>query len=520
MNNVESKLGLLAAAVIPSACGLVSCAAEAKEQKPLNVIYIMTDDHSYQTISAYDRRYIHTPNLDRIADEGMLFRNAYVANSLSGPSRACLLTGKHSHMNGFTDNRCVFDGNQQTFPKLLQEAGYQTAIVGKWHLVSEPTGFDYWNILPGQGIYYNPAFSEMGESRQYEGYATDITTDLAFDWMSNKREKDKPFCLLLHHKAPHRTWMPNVEDLGAFDGRDFQLPDNFWDDYEGREGAAHQRMGIMDDMDVIYDLKMTDRECEIIGEIPHLENYGRNILNTLSAEQREKWDAYYQPVIEDFKSREMDREEFARWKFRRYMTDYLGCIKSVDDNVGRLFEYLEDNGLLDNTVIIYTSDQGFFMGEHGWFDKRFMYEESFRTPLMVRMPDRRGVRGESSLLVQNIDNAPTILELMGVSIPGDMQGESMVPILKGESTEGWRGSLYYHFYENMDEHRVSKHYGVRTDRYKLIRFYDPVDTWELYDMESDPREMKNVYNDPGYADALAEVEAELKRLKELYQDQV
>lgn len=501
--------------------GCTSCNEGAKGKKPLNVIYIMTDDHSYQTISAYDKRYIDTPNLDRIAREGMLFRNAYVANSLSGPSRACLMTGKFSHANGFTDNSCVFDGSQQTFPKLLQEAGYQTAIVGKWHLVSDPTGFDYWNILPGQGIYYNPDFIEMGEKRKYEGYATDITTDLALEWMDGKRDKDKPFCLLLHHKAPHRTWMPNLKDLGEFDGNDFPLPDTFFDDYAGREGAAHQKMSIIKDMDVVYDLKMADREGEITTGTPWLANAGRGMLNTMNEGQRAVWDAYYDPIIADFKSRSMSGEELADWKFQRYMKDYLGCIRSVDDNVGKVLKYLEDNGLLENTVVIYTSDQGFYMGEHGWFDKRFMYEESFRTPLMVRMPGGKAPKGaESPMFVQNIDNAPTILELMGVDVPADMQGASFVPILEGKEPGNWRKSLYYHFYESNDEHAVSKHYGVRTDKYKLIHFYDPIDVWEMYDMTNDPEEMKNVYEDPGYAETLEEMQTELKRLKELYQDPV
>lgn len=516
-NTGYGKIGLAAVATI---AGFNSCAKNS-ESKPLNVIYIMTDDHSYQTISAYDNRYINTPNLDRLAHEGMLFRNAYVANSLSGPSRACLLTGKHSHANGFTDNTCTFDGSQQTFPKLLQEAGYQTAIVGKWHLVSDPTGFDYWNILPGQGIYYNPDFIEMGEKKKYDGYATDITTDLALEWLDEKRDKDKPFCLLLHHKAPHRTWMPNLKDLGEFDDKDFALPDNFFDDYAEREGAAHQRMSILKDMDVVYDLKMVDKEGEITTETPWLANAGRGMINALKEDQRAVWDAYYDPVIADFKSRKMNEEELANWKFQRYMKDYLGCIRSVDDNVGKVYKYLEENGMLDNTVIIYTSDQGFYMGEHGWFDKRFMYEESFRTPLIVRMPDGKSPKGaQSSLFVQNIDNAPTILELMNVGIPEDIQGESFVPLLKGEQPKDWRKSLYYHFYESTDEHAVSKHYGVRTDKYKLIHFYDPIDIWEMYDMGKDPSEMKNIYGDPEYAEVLKEMQAELKRLKELYQVEI
>lgn len=498
--------------------GFSSCSEVQKSTKPLNVIYIMTDDHSYQTISAYDSRYINTPNIDRIANEGVLFDNAFVANSISGPSRACLLTGKFSHINGFIDNASVFDGSQQTFPKLLQKAGYQTAIVGKWHLESEPTGFDYWNILPGQGIYYNPDFIEMGQDKKYDGYVTDITTDLAMDWMSNKREKNKPFCLLLHHKAPHRTWMPNLNDLGEFDSTEFPLPATFYDDYNGRNGAANQKMSIIKDMNLIYDLKMADKEGEVKTDNPGLDKAGRDMPNTMNPEQREEWDAYYNPIIENFKSRKMTGNELAEWKFQRYIKDYLGCIRSVDDNIGRLFEYLEKNGLLENTVIIYTSDQGFYMGEHGWFDKRFMYEESLRTPLMIRMPKGVGVRGKNSQMVQNIDNAPTILDMMGVEIPDDIQGASMLPMLKGESTDDWRKSIYYHFYESQDDHQVSNHYGVRSERYKLMHFYDPIDAWEMYDLESDPNEMKNIYNDPSYADVREQMHTELKRLKEKYKD--
>lgn len=491
-----------------------------KTPQKLNVIYIMTDDHSYQTISAYDKRYISTPNIDRIAQEGILFRSAYVTNSISGPSRACLLTGKFSHLNGFRSNSDSFDGSQQTFPKLLQKAGYQTAIVGKWHLVSNPTGFDYWNILPGQGIYYNPDFIEMGEKRNYEGYATDITTDLALDWINNKRDKDRPFCLLLHHKAPHRTWMPDLKHLGMFDNKDFPLPSNYFDDYRGRDGAAHQKMSIIKDMNVVYDLKMADKEGEIKTDNPGLDRAGRNMLNTMNAQQRVVWDAYYNPIIEEFKAQNRSGNELAKWKFQRYLKDYLACIQSVDENIGRLFDYLEKNGLLENTVIIYTSDQGFYMGEHGWFDKRFIYEESFRTPLLIRMPQGMGKTGETSLFVQNIDNAPTILDLMGVTIPEDIQGVSLVPILKGTKVKKWRKSLYYHFYESTDDHAVSKHYGVRTEKYKLVHFYDPIDTWEMYDLKNDPEEMKNIFHDPSYGKALADMKKELERLKKQYRDPV
>lgn len=505
------------------ATALMSCTGKESnkaESKPLNIIYIMTDDHSYQTISAYDGRYNNTPNIDRIANEGTLFSNSFVGNSISGPSRAMMLTGKHSHKNMFKSNSDKFDGSQQTFPKILQESGYETAVVGKWHLVTDPTGFDYWNILIGQGDYYNPNFKEMGEITKKEGYATDLTTDIALNWLDNRDDKEKPFALLLHHKAPHRTWMPNLDDLGMYDDKDFELPDNFFDDYQGREGAKNQKMSIVKDMNEIYDLKMADKEKEIVTTQRTLDGVGRGILNTMNAEQRARWDEYYDPIIDKFKNDKLSGEELANWKFQRYMKDYLSCIHSVDQNVGRVLKYLEENDLLDNTVIIYTSDQGFYMGEHGWFDKRFMYEESFRTPLLVRMPNTYKQPKKVEQLVQNIDYAPTLLDIAGVNVPNDIQGESFLPLLNNSKNKDWRKSIYYHFYESTDEHAVSKHYGVRNERYKLIHFYDPIDAWELYDLQSDNNEMNNLYDNPKYKEVQLELINELKKLQEQYDDPI
>ncbi len=493
---------------------LAGC-GEARQEKPMNILYIMSDDHSYQTISAYDQRYIETPNIDRIGREGAVFRNSFVANSISGPSRACMLTGKHSHKNGFTDNMHTFDGGQQTYPKLLQQAGYQTAVVGKWHLTSDPTGFDYWNILIGQGDYYNPTFIDNGEKKQIEGYATNITTDLALDWLESGRDTEKPFCLLLHHKAPHRTWMPDTCDLGMFDHVNFPLPENFYDDYEGRQAAAEQEMSIIHDMDLVYDLKMADKENEIHTASPGLEKAGRSMYNRLNPEQKARWDAYYDPIIKDFKDRKLTGKELAEWKYQRYMRDYLSVIHSVDRNIGRVLAYLEEKGLLENTLVVYTSDQGFYMGEHGWFDKRFMYEESFRTPLLMRLPG--GKKGNIDQLVQNIDYAPTFLELAGVDIPADIQGESFLPLLQGKQPEEWRNSLYCHFYEYPSEHAVKRHYGVRTDRYKLIHFYYDIDTWELYDLQTDPMEMNNLYGKSGYESIQEELHCEVERLRTYYE---
>jgi len=488
---------------------------EEKPAKKMNILYIMTDDHSYQTISAYDGRYIQTPNIDRIGREGVIFTNSFVANSISGPSRACMLTGKHSHKNGFIDNMHEFDGGQQTYPKLLQQVGYETAVVGKWHLTSEPTGFDYWNILIGQGDYYNPTFIDNGERKQIEGYATNITTDLALDWLEHKRNKEKPFCLLLHHKAPHRTWMPDTCDLGAFDDVIFPLPENFYDTYENRLAAAAQEMSIIHDMDLVYDLKMADKENEIHTASPGLEQAGRNLYNRMTPGQKARWDSYYDPIIKDFKEKGYTGKELAEWKFQRYMKDYLSVIQSVDRNIGRVLQYLEEKGLLENTLIVYTSDQGFYMGEHGWFDKRFMYEESFRTPLVARLPG--GKKGNIDQLVQNIDYAPTFLELAGVEIPEDIQGESFLPLLQGKNPKNWRKSLYYHYYEYPSEHTVKRHYGVRTDQFKLIHFYNDIDSWELYDLENDPAEMNNIYDNPEYKSVQQSLHQELNRLRAYYE---
>ena len=488
---------------------LTGC-TEPVTEKPLNIVYIMTDDHTAQMMSCYDKRYMDTPNLDRIANEGVRFTNSFVANSLSGPSRACMLTGKHSCENKFYDNStCVFDSSQQTFPKLLQKAGYQTALIGKWHLESLPTGFTYWEIVPGQGDYYNPDFiTQTNDTIQKHGYITNLITDDAIDWMENKRDKEKPFCLLIHHKAIHRNWMADTCNLALYEDKEFALPDNFFDDYNGREAAAAQEMSIVKDMDMIYDLKMLRPDKE-----SRLKSLYESFIGRMDERQRAAWDAFYGPVIDDFYQKNPQGKDLANWKFQRYMRDYMKTVYSVDDNVGRVLYYLVENGLLDNTLVVYTSDQGFYMGEHGWFDKRFMYEESMRTPLIMRLPKGFDRKGDITEMVQNIDYAPTFLELAGVILPEDIQGESLLPLLKGKKPAGWRKSLYYHFYEYPAEHMVKRHYGVRTDRYKLIHFYNDIDAWELYDLEKDPAEMHNVINDPTYSEVLADMQEELQKLQ-------
>lgn len=490
-----------------------------KVKKPMNVVYIMSDDHSFQTISAYDNRFIQTPNIDRIAKEGVRFTNSFVANSLSGPSRACMLTGKHSHKNGFTDNTKTFDGNQQTFPKLLQKAGYQTAMIGKWHLTSDPTGFNYWDILVGQGNYYNPDFVCNGKPIKREGYATNIMTDLALNWLENQRDKSKPFCLFIHHKAPHRTWMPDTCDLDLYKDVVYPIPANFYDKYTGRQAASKQEMSIIKDMDIVYDLKMADKENEIHSKNKELEDWGRRMYNAMTPAQKAAWDKHYDPIIKKFKEDKLTGKALAEWKYQQYMHDYLRVIHSVDRNIGRVLDYLKEHNLLENTLIVYTSDQGFYMGEHGWFDKRFMYEESFRTPLLVRYPG--GKKGDINEMVQNIDYGPTILNMAGVKVPSDMQGVSFLPLLQGKKVPNWRKSLYYHYYEFPAEHAVRKHFGVRTDRYTLMRFYgNDINDWELYDLKNDPSEMHNIYGQKGMESVTGKLKKELRRLQVQYDDPI
>jgi len=514
--NLNNKLLWLIPAAVTG--GVTGAYAQQVEKKPLNIIYIMSDDHSYQTISCYSNKLIRTPNIDRIAANGVRFTNSFVANSISGPSRACMLTGKFSHKNGMTTNLTRFDSTQVTFPILLQQAGYQTAIFGKWHLKSEPRGFDKWKILVGQGQYYDPIFITPAGRVTIEGYSTDVITDMSLEWLSKDRDKEKPFCLVIHHKAPHRNWMPGPGELTMFEDTTFALPANFYDNYEGRPAAAGQEMSIAgDEMDMAFDLKLNSDSINT-----RLKENLTFALKRLNPEQRGAWNKIYDSVLTNFMRMNLKGRELAEWKYQRYMKDYLKCIKSVDDNIGRVLDYLKENNLLENTIVIYTSDQGFYMGEHGWFDKRFMYEESFRTPLVIQLPQSVGEfrkRGDIDQFVQNVDYAPTILELAGVKIPVDIQGESFVPLLKGKVPSSWRKSVYYHYFEFPAEHSVRKHYGVRDSRYKLIRFYgDDIVTWELYDLESDPSEMHNIYNNPSYSKVRERMHKELERLMQKYED--
>ncbi len=491
----------------------------AAAQGRYNIVYIMTDDHTAQMMSCYDNRFVETPNLDRIAADGVKFVNSFVANSLSGPSRACMLTGKHSHKNGFTNNEHgIFDGSQQTMPKLMQKAGYQTAIIGKWHLVSLPTGFDYWNILPEQGNYYNPDFITMSNDTVREaGYVTNIITDKSIDWMEHKRDRSKPFILFVHHKACHRNWLPEMKYLNLYEDKTFTLPETFYDDYAGRPAAAAQEMNIAKDMDMSYDIKMY---LPGKSKKTRLEGAYLNMLNRLDKEDRAKYDAFYDRLSEDFYALNPEGKDLAEFKYQRYMRDYAKVLKSLDDNVGRLLDYLKEANLLDSTLVVYTSDQGFYMGEHGWFDKRFMYEESLSTPLVMRLPDGLKAHGDIEEAVQNIDYAPTFLELAGAPIPDDIQGRSLVPLLKGKHPKDWRKAVYYHYYEYPAEHMVKRHYGIRTDRYTLIHFYNDIDVWELYDREKDPRQMHNIYGQPGTEKITKDLKKQLWDLQVEYDDPI
>lgn len=492
------------------------CASDKK----LNILFIMADDHAYQAISSYGKGLNITPNIDKLAGEGVRFENSFVANSICGPSRACMLTGKYNHINGMIDNRTTFDGSQQTFTKLLQQHGYLTAIVGKWHLKSDPTGFDYWNILPDQGEYYNPDFIEMGKKKRIEGYVTDLTTDFAINWL-NKRDKSKPFCLLLHHKAPHRNWMPEPDNLNLYDDKDFPLPKTFFDDYATRSDAAKdQKMRIDRDMFIDYDLKVPIDEIESskFSNEKINNNWWKSSFDRMTEEQKSIWNKAYNDENELFKKSNLTGNDLAKWKYERYIKDYLRCIASVDESVGNVLEYLKKNNLEENTIVVYTSDQGFYLGEHGWFDKRFMYEQSLRTPLIIKIPGGEQGIVNNQNMVMNIDYAPTFLDYANVPVPKDMQGESLRKILEGKNPKDWRTSIYYHYFEYPAEHSVKRHYGIRTSKYKLIHFYFDIDAWELYDLEKDPDEINNIYDNPEYKNIIDELKKELQKLREKYKD--
>ena len=465
-----------------------------------NILFILTDDHATAAISAYGSKLIDTPHIDRIAREGALFRNCFCTNAICGPSRAVILTGKHSHRNGFPDNHSRFNGEQVTVPKLLQQSGYQTAIVGKWHLVSPPTGFDHWDVLPGQGDYYNPVMLSAPKTpdgpptkRTVPGYVTDIVTDLAIDWLDTKRDTSKPFMLMLQHKAPHREWEPGPQELDLFRGTTFPEPETLFDDYAGRTGAAaEQEMTIARHM-LPKDLALSTPP-------------------TMTPAQRARWEAAYAEENEAFREAKLSGDALTRWNYQRYIANYLRCVAGVDRTIGRVLEYLDTTGLARNTIVVYSSDQGFFLGEHGWYDKRWMYEESLRMPLVVRWPGVTVPGTVDDHLVQNLDFAPTFLAAAGVDAPADMQGRSLVPLVRGDSPADWRTSVYYHYYEFPQPHHVPSHYGVRTRTHKLI-WYDDRREWELFDLVNDPRELRSIHADPAAREVFAELREELARVR-------
>ncbi len=504
------------------------------DERP-NILFIMSDDHAYQAISAYDDRLIQTPNIDRIANEGILFTNACVTNSICAPSRAVILTGKHSHLNGKIDNHAKFDTTQVTFPQLFQKAGYQTAMYGKLHFGNNPKGVDDFWILPGQGDYINPKFLGEKKDTLITGYVTDVITDLTLDWFKTKRNKNKPFMMMYLHKAPHRAWWPSPEKFAEFYEKKFPEPETLFDDYSNRGSAAKSaEMNLLTHMQYMHDSKVRPQVIEEMGkvepEIVYVRGDGTLMRPTArgfngpfgraNEEQRKKYDVTLDKISEDFKKNwpNMSDKEKMKWKFQRYMQDYLATISSVDDNVGRVLNYLEETGLDDNTIVVYTSDQGFYLGEHGWFDKRFIYDESFKTPLMIKWPNKIKPGITSDEMVQNLDYAQTFLEAAMIEVPSDMQGESLMPLLLGENDKWTREEVYYHYYEYPSVHMVKRHYGIVNKEYKLARFYYDVDEWELYDRLNDPNEMNNVYDDPSYSDVVKELKVKLQNLRIKYQD--
>jgi arylsulfatase A-like enzyme len=466
-------LSLLAALVLlqPGA------AQNQSSTKRPNIVFIMTDDHAAHAVSAYGSRINKTPNIDRLAKEGMRFENCFVTNSICTPSRAAILTGKYSHLNGVPVFNHI-DNSQPMLQKYLQQAGYHTGMVGKWHLggnrgkEGEPTGFDYWNILPGQGAYFDPVMIEMGERKKLTGYATDVITDIAIDFIK-KRPQDKPFFLMYHHKAPHRNWQPDEKYRKQFENIVVPEPATFNDDYKGKSDASRLATNHIDNDLNDNDLKMKPPEG-------------------------------------------LSGQALKKWKYQRYMRDYLACVQSVDDNIGRFLDWLDKNGLAENTIVIYTSDQGFFLGEHNMYDKRFMYEESLRMPFLIRWPGKIKPGSVSKGMILNVDFAPTMLDAAGVKTPADMQGRSFLPLLEGKTPRDWRTAMYYRYY-HPGHHNVAAHYGIRTDRYKLI-YFNKLDQWELYDLRKDPRETRNVYSDPGYAKIVEALKKELQRLKKEMKD--
>lgn len=496
---------------------------KTKAKRP-NIVFIMSDDHAYQAISAYDKRLTSTPNIDRIAKEGMLFNNACVTNSICAPSRAVILTGKHSHINGKIDNYFPFDTTNITFPQLLQKNGYQTAMFGKLHFGNNPKGFDEFQILPDQGDYYNPDIITKKEGRKkLSGYVTDLITDITLNWLKTERDTEKPFFLAYLHKAPHREWLPAERHYKEYLNKTFPEPSTLFDDYKGRGKAAKQaEMNLLTHMNWAGDSKVFPENMKKLG-IAESHAYDirfyNNTVGRMNPGQRKSWDEAYGKMNAEFVNNypKMNAKQQMQWRYQRYMQDYLGCIAAVDEGVGKVLDFLKENNLEENTIVVYTSDQGFYLGEHGWFDKRFIFDESFKTPLLIKWPNVTKPGSKNSNMVQNLDFAQTFLAAAGIKAPSDMQGESLVPILKGQ-TKTFRDAAYYHYYEYPSVHMVKRHYGIVTEKYKLVHFYYDIDEWELYDRSKDKNELKNVYDDPKYSKVKQELHKKLAQLRIKYKD--
>jgi arylsulfatase A-like enzyme len=490
------------------------------QQRP-NIIYIMSDDHDANTISAYNKSFLQTPNIDRIGKEGIRFNRCFVGNSICSPARATLLTGQHSHKNGVKDNFTRFDSSRMTMPKLLQQAGYETALIGKWHLHSYPTGFNFWEILPGQGLYFDPRMINMnGDTTTLPGYATDVITNEAIQWMK-QHDTSKPFVLLLHHKAPHRNFLPSLKYLQQFHNKKIPEPPTLYTDTTGHGSAWRmQTMSILRDMKLCSDLKVDPAylqdDPELKPEEADVRTYNA-LLNRVPEPHRSQMKAVYAERGQLLQQRKPRGNELLKLKYQWYMQDYIACVASVDENIGRVLNYLDESGLTNNTVVMYTSDQGFYLGENGWFDKRFMYEVSMNTPLLMRWPKHIPAGTVTNAMAQNIDFAPTIMNLTRTPVPDWMQGKSLLPVVTGRQKSLNRPYLYYHYYEYSKDHTVLPHLGIRGERYKLIYFYT-VNEWELYDLQTDTNEQRNLIRSPRHQTLIAQLKKELNKLRDEYDD--
>ena len=504
-------------------CILLVCHKQSiADQKP-NIVFIFSDDHAPHAIGAYNgwlKSVNPTPRIDELAKQGMLFEKSFCTNSICGPSRAVIMTGKHSHKNGFMNNGNTFNWNQQTFPKILRKAGYTTALYGKSHLKGNPKGFDDWKVLPGQGDYYNPDLITPKGRVRIDGHCTDVVTDLAVEWLKTGRDKTKPFMLMVQHKAPHRNWMPALRHLPLYDDIKIPEPTTLFDKWEDNAPPArHQELEIDRHMDINYDLFL-DLTADYEGA-PSQKRQDRSAwrnMKKMTKDQLSSWRAFYEPRDKAFHEANLSGKELVRWKFQRYAKNYLRCVRGVDDSVGKIQDTLKNLKLDDNTVVIYSSDQGFYIGDHGWYDKRWMYEESLMMPLIVKWPGVTKPDSRSVQMVQNLDYAQTFLEMAGAEIPSNMQGRSLVPILKNGKADDWRKSIYYHYYEYPSVHMIPRHYGIRTERYKLIHFYQFGNEWEMYDLKEDPDELTNIYGKADKKSLQKDLKEQLVAIRKFYDD--